>query len=281
MSNLAISLGSCFRGFYSHCGFLAEWESIGEPPLKIAGTSSGAYTGLLHVCGHRGDALVDFILQPGITRSFLDLSILWRFPGIATWTFGTGFFSANRAVKFLKQRLDSPRLEDFKNPCLQVAVTDLASRQSLIAEEGDAVEHVIASCSVPGLFAARRLGQRLLWDGAIANDVPFHHWVSDPAVQTIVLHTIEHEQGTNPALRWNNMAMGVGVAHQVVSDLLNRYRKELAELHGKRLIHAVTRTPHPGLLRPDRDALVEAGRASARWAVKELKRANIGYQPPP
>ncbi len=270
---VALALGSSFLGMSAHCGFLAELEKAGVQPDRVAGASSGAYAGLLYAQGLRGEAGVDFIRQRGLTRSFLDHAIWWRLPGIITWTFGTGLFSGNRAVRFLKKRLGEPQLESFRKPRLEIAVTDLNSGQSLIVDQGDAVEHVIASCSVPGLLNARRLGDRILWDGGLANDVPFHHWVEDPDIHTIVIHSITHEQDSVPVPRWPNMAHGVAVGHQLVSQLLNGYRKELAELRGKRLIHLETKAPHPGWFNQRREPLIEVGRQSGRRAVDALREA--------
>ena len=192
-SGVALSLGSSFRGYYTHCGFLSEFSTADIQPDRIAGASSGAIAGLLYAMGYRGEALIEFITQKGLTRSFLDWGVLLRVPGVVTHMHGTGFFTADGAVQFFKDRLGMVQLESLKNPRLEIAVTDLRSRKSLMVAEGDAIDHVIASCMVPGLFRARAVNDRLLWDGGLANDVPFHHWIEDPDIHTIVLHSIRQE----------------------------------------------------------------------------------------
>jgi predicted acylesterase/phospholipase RssA len=61
-SGIALSLGSSFRGYYAHCGFLAEFSRSGIIPGRLAGSSAGAISALLYAQGMRGEDLVDFIL---------------------------------------------------------------------------------------------------------------------------------------------------------------------------------------------------------------------------
>ena len=271
---VAISLSSSFRGYYAHCGFLSALSRRGISPDRIAGSSSGAIAGLLYASGLRGDDMVDFILQKGVTRSFFDWGFLYRLPGILTFYFGTGLFSADGAVRFLKDRLGSPRLESFVCPALEISVTNLTLEESQVLSHGDAVELAIASCSVPGLFRARSYDGALLWDGGIANDIPFHHWLDDPSVHTIVIHSIRHSKGSLPVPRWPSMSRGIAIGHQLVSDQLNNHRRELAQLKGKRIIECITETKHPGWLNGQRAVLVQAGDKSGERAAELLLEIN-------
>ncbi|MGK0186052.1 MAG: NTE family protein [Verrucomicrobiales bacterium] len=269
-SGVAVSLSSSFRGYYAHCGFLAALSRQGIQPGRVAGSSAGAIAGLLYATGLRGDDLVDFILQKGLTRSFFDWGFLYRLPGILTFTHGTGLFTANGAVRFLKERLGSPMLESFVRPQLEISVTNLTQEVSQLLDHGDAVELAVASCAVPGLFRARPYQGSSLWDGGIAIDMPFHHWLDDPSVHTIVLHSIRHIKGSLPVPRWQSLSRGIAIGHQLVSDQLNDHRQELAELKGKRIIECVTETEHPKWSNKRRATLVKAGEAAGERAVESI-----------
>ena len=101
--------------------------------------------------------------------------------------------------------------------------------------------------------------------------MPFHHWLDDPEIHTIVLHTIRHTKHSIPVPRWQNLARGIAIGHQLVTDHLNQHRMELAKLKGKRVIECVTETDHPKLWNRHRQALVESGRIAGRQVAETFR----------
>lgn len=265
-SGVAFCLGSSFRGYYAHCGFLSQCTI---PPAKIAGASAGAIAALLFAVGQRGESLIKSITAPGLTRSFFDWGFPLRLPGVITHLRGTGIFTANGAANMLQKRLGNVRIEDLLDPQLGIAVTDLASGESQVITEGDAIEYAVASCMVPGLFRARAIDGRLLWDGGLANDLPFQQYLGDPDIHTIVLHRIEHTPANSTKGCWN-MTRGLSASHHIISRELNAQRRELARIQGKEIIDYVTKTPHPGITHKHQQALIEAGRRTGSRAAQEL-----------
>ncbi|MDA0813024.1 MAG: patatin-like phospholipase family protein [Verrucomicrobia bacterium] len=270
-SGLALCLGSSFRGYYAHCGFLAEISHCPTQPAKIVGASAGAIASLLYAGGWRGEELLQFITASGLTRSFFDWGFLLRIPGVLTHLRGTGIFTGNGAITYLRKHLGPMRLEDLREPQLGIAVTDLLGGQALLVSHGDAIEYAVASCMVPGLFRARAIDGRLLWDGGLAHDLPFQRFIEDPDIHTIVLHRVEHTR-RNPSASsgaWN-MTRGISATHAIIANELNARRKELVAMKGKRIIEYVTVTPHPGLTHKHQHRLIDAGRHTGRQAAKEL-----------
>lgn len=274
---LAVGLGSSFLGFYAHSGFLAELEAAGFVPAQLAGASSGALAAMVRGAGVRGEELVKFFQQPGLRRGFTDIGFLWRAPGVLFSLYGTGVMKSDGAVRWLKQKLGNLRLEDMREPRVQVALTEIMRGTAVLADSGDACEHAVASCAVPGMFQARVVEGRRCWDGGLVNDVPFLHWRDDAGVEVIVAHEIRHSEGSVKLPRWPTMATGVAACHQLIADMLTDYRRQLMAAAGKKLHFITTVTPHPGWFpgAEKREALVQAGRESGRRAVALLRGEKI------
>jgi NTE family protein len=71
-------------------------------------------------------------------------------------------------------------------PFLCVA-TDLLSGRQVELRSGDAVDAVMASCALPGLFPPVTIGGCQLIDGGVANNVPIANAVAAGATRIFVL----------------------------------------------------------------------------------------------
>ena len=255
---------------------MAELHRRGFFPGQLAGASSGALTAVLCGAGLHGQALEDFIYQPGIRRSVWDWGWWWRLPGVLTHTFGTGVLSGANIARFLREKLGSPQLQDFQSPRVQLAVTNLSDKRLDIITEGDAFEYAVASCLVPGLFQARRVDGKLFCDGGTVDVSPFEHWLGEPEVETIVIHEIVHEADSRPRAPGGgtNLAVAMALCHEIMSDRLLHYRLQLAAASGKKVIHLRTMAPHPGIFpRASRFVLRERGQETARRLCEQLHAA--------
>jgi predicted acylesterase/phospholipase RssA len=270
---LAVALSSSFFGFYAHAAFMRGLHDQGIRPAQIAGTSSGAVVAALCGAGLFGEALEDFVMQPGLRRSFLDWAAPFRFPGVVSTLFCSGILSGKNFIRFFGARLPVQRLEECSNPRVQLAVTNLTTRRSHLVEQGNIAEWVMASCSVPGLFCNHVTPGARWCDGGVALETPFEHWLNDPEVHTIVMHRIEHQQGTEFVPRWPSMASGFAASHSTISHTLHGMRMQRARESGKRIIEIVTETPHPTLFpHRVRPSLLDAGRLAGQRAAWELRQ---------
>ncbi len=269
---LAVALSSSFFGFYAHNAFMAALHEAGIFPAQVAGTSAGALSAVLCGAGLQGSELEQFVMQPRMRSCFWDWAAPLRLPGVASCLYSSGILSGNNAVAFLRERLKGAKLEDFQNPRVQVALTNLTQRQSVMIHQGDAAEWVIASCSIPGLFCNRVINGERWCDGGVANDTPFTHWLDDDTVDTILIHRIEHSAGTEMVMKWPTLASGMAASHDTSTKTLMALRRKEAERSGKRIIELVTTTAHPGLLPGKaRYVMMEKGRETGGNAIELLK----------
>jgi len=259
---LAVCLASSFCGYHAHAGFLNELDRRGWRPGKIAGSSAGALAGGLWAAGIRGEALEGLFRSWRMKWAFIDALAIPRFILLPSVWGSSGVLSAKPLKRFLKQLIGDRRIEELSGPSVELAVFNLAKSKGEIVREGPLAEFIAASLAVPMLFAAQEIEGEWFVDGGVTNETPFEHWLDDPAVHTILVHTIRHE---SPSERksWSPGAVAASV-HSVTAGEALRRRREMAEASGKRVHFLETRTPPPGLFQGKRaGALIEAGRATA------------------
>ena len=79
---------------------------------------------------------------------------------------------------------------------LSVVAFDVTSGAEILLSDGPAVEAIVASCSIPGVFPPVPFGDRLLVDGGVVNNTPIRHAIELGAERVYVLPT----QGAPSAL---------------------------------------------------------------------------------
>jgi predicted acylesterase/phospholipase RssA len=233
---LAVCLASSHRGFQVHAGFLSGLLELGIRPRHISGASSGAYVGGLYAAGHSPETIKEILADRAMTRAFWE----WRGPlrGLAmlvNLAGFTGFLTGKNVARYLEKFLGGIRIEDCPTAELTIAVTNLTKSRPEIVRSGPLKEFLVASCAVPCLFRACRIGGDLYWDGAVSDSSPFHHLTADPRIGTIVVHTVTHPDQPEPR-RARTIADAIGRSHQIVTDRLLDLCVESGRSRGKRII---------------------------------------------
>lgn len=184
--------GGGARGF-AHVAVLRELERLRVPVDCIAGTSMGAIVGGLYASGMDADAIEremraldwsavfrDRLDRPD--RSFRrkrddDLSLLPAKPGLGNTgiKLPAGVLSGQR-VMLLFERLTqgvgfAKDFDELPIPYRAVA-TDLNTGQAVVLGEGNLGLAMRASLSIPGVFKPVVLGEQVLVDGGLANQLP-------------------------------------------------------------------------------------------------------------
>jgi NTE family protein len=168
-------------------GMLRALVAHGVQADLVVGASVGALNGA-YFCGDPTPA--------GVTR----LEAIWRgldrrdlFP--LTWrhllglVFGTASLVDPCGLRSLVARhLPQPKLEDYPI-AMHVAATDLLSGAPVLLSSGDALDAILASCAIPGVFPPVRIGNAHLIDGAVASNTPVMSAVALGATRLIVLPT--------------------------------------------------------------------------------------------
>jgi NTE family protein len=186
------SLGAC------QAGMLEALFERGIRPDLLVGTSVGAI--------NAGFAAS----RPPTVETARDLQRIWQrlcrgdvFPANPV-TAGLGFLglrdhsvSAGSLRRILMGSLEVDRLEDAAIP-LHVVAADVLTGEEVLLSAGPAVDAVLASAAIPGVFAPVSWRSRLLMDGALVNNTPISHAVELGADRVIVLQAIGSDRLSRP-----------------------------------------------------------------------------------
>lgn len=260
---LAVCLASSFCGYHAHSGFLNGLDRLGLRPGRIAGASAGALSGGLWAAGIRGEQLESLILSHRFKRSFLDLFSLFRIHLLFLNLGPSGVLSGSRLRKFLIRLIGNRRIEELRDPTLELAVSNLSQNCMQLKKEGSLVDFMVASLAVPLLFTVQTVEGEDYVDGGVANETPFEHWLDDPSIHTILVHYIRHHTSRR-LIPWWNATSVAATAHSVAAAELFAKRKSLAALSGKKVVFLETRTVHPGIFQwRTARSLIDAGALTA------------------
>jgi predicted acylesterase/phospholipase RssA len=149
----------------AHIGVLKALEQNGIVVDMIAGTSSGAMTGVMYSSGLDCDYSAN--------QFVMDLRPSWIFrqlPRGNNWyllyKYRRGHFDP-----MLRKYLHDWKLEQLAIPCFTVAA-DLVRGESVIRERGDAVHAVLESINLPVLSVPICHPDEALIDGGLVNNIP-------------------------------------------------------------------------------------------------------------
>jgi NTE family protein len=94
--------------------------------------------------------------------------------------------SASGLRRLIERNVTYTRIEDAAIP-LHIVTTDVCSGEEIVLTRGHAVDAVLASASIPGVFPAVQLGGRHLVDGGVANNAAVSEAVASGADRVYVL----------------------------------------------------------------------------------------------
>ncbi len=177
----------------AHVGAVQELERMGIRPDMVVGTSMGAVIGGLYASGMSSEGLAEAvesadwagIFNPAPARDKLTFRKKQQqadFPGTASLgVSGAGIILPSGAIsdqtlmkelrRFTPARTAVESFDDLPIPFRAVA-TDIATGEAVVIDSGELPVAMRASMSVPGVFSAVSLNDRLLVDGGLAANVP-------------------------------------------------------------------------------------------------------------
>lgn len=121
----------------------------------------------------------------------------------------------------LERNLTFRKLEDAPVP-LHVVATEVTTGLELLISRGDAVEALLASAAIPGVFPPVLFGGRYLMDGGVADNTPISHAVGLGAQTVYVLPTgfaCARNRPPRRALAMALHAVGLLVQQRLVADV--------------------------------------------------------------
>ncbi|TNE70726.1 hypothetical protein EP331_11360 [bacterium] len=160
-SALGIALGSGSARGIAHIGVLKAFEEHQIPVKMVAGTSIGALIGAAYCAGNLTQ-LEQFMLQVDwkLIASYCDFVLPKK-----------GLMQGEKVKELITELIGVTDFNQLNKP-LAIATTDLNTAEPIIIKEGNLVEAIRASISLPGIFEPVQYGNRILVDGGLTNPVP-------------------------------------------------------------------------------------------------------------
>jgi len=177
----------------AHIGVIRLLEELHVPIDYVAGTSMGSLVGGFYATGMNAEQLEATVSAIDFDTLFMDSTVRQDRPylrklddnlalfgpklgiGPKSELLSTGAIQGQK-ISFLFERLTTERVRvsDFdKLPIPYRAVAaDIIDGEAVVLGSGDLAVAMRASMSVPGAFSPVELGQHMLVDGGIANNVP-------------------------------------------------------------------------------------------------------------
>lgn len=143
----------------AHIGVLKALEEAKIEISCLSGTSIGSVVGAMYAFGMSPEEIEAIATE----LRWMDISK----PVLSKY----GLLSNVKLGDLLRRYLGDRRLEDAQIP-LTIVATDIAKGHKVVFREGDLAEAVMASSSIPGIYAPIEYKGRLLVDGGVVENVP-------------------------------------------------------------------------------------------------------------
>lgn len=156
---MALVLGGGSARGLAHLGILKVLEREKIPCGIVVGTSIGALIGAIYGLG----IPIERAKERALKTNWKDLVKL----RISKF----GLSDGSGLEKIINEEIEYKNFENLKIP-LAVVTTDIEKGEEVVFTSGPLSRIILASCSLPGIFAPVRIGGKLLLDGGIKHTVP-------------------------------------------------------------------------------------------------------------
>lgn len=230
----------------AHVGVLKVLERERVPVCAIAGTSMGAIVGGLYAAGYDANELERLLASIDWADMFEDAPPRQRLPmerkeedfrhlvdleiGYRDGRLGfpTGLVRGQKLMLLLRRLTlstwQTERFDQLPIPFRAVAA-DITTGKKKVFDAGDLAVAIRASMSVPGAFAPVRVGEQLLVDGGMAENVPVDEVRAMGATRLVVVDV------SSPLLKEAELNNPAAVLDQMVTALMTeKTARSLASL---------------------------------------------------
>ena len=190
MPLLGIALGGGGVRGAAHVGVLQEIDSAGIKIDRIAGVSAGAVIGCLYAYSLDGKWVEDHFRNIWSSQSLSGLTSKTFFDNGSTKSFVGGIkrtltdyvialislhrnslIKSDQLREILELLIPVNSFDQLKIP-IKIISTDIASGKDVISEEGNLIDALIKSCSIPGIMEPVIEGERVIVDGGVSMPIP-------------------------------------------------------------------------------------------------------------
>ena len=210
---ISLVLGSGGARGYAHIGVIEELERQGYEIVCISGSSMGALIGGLYACG-KMQAYKEWVL--GLDA--IDVASLLDF----SWD-RRGFVRGEKVLSKLRDLMGETRIEELPIDYTAVA-TDLKRNREVWFREGDLLDAIRASISIPTFFTPVEHDGMLLVDGGVLNPLPVAPTMSTPTDMTIAVSLFGQQEV--PKIRMpDNVRQRESRIQEIADEIANRARQ--------------------------------------------------------
>jgi predicted acylesterase/phospholipase RssA len=178
---VGLALGSGSAMGLAHIGVLQVIEEEGIPVDMVSGSSIGAMFGAFWAAGYSAGEIQTIVLKNN-KKSYLfgfdDLMVPLR-----------GLIRGRHVRSFLKRYLGHKTFYDLKMP-FKIVACDCRSMKQTVFDSGRLVDAIVASISIPGVFAPHAIGGRFYIDGGILDPLPTDVLVEAGAKKIIAVNVL-------------------------------------------------------------------------------------------
>jgi NTE family protein len=207
--------GLVLSGGAAHCfaqlGVLKAMQEMQMAPDILSGASAGAVIGSLYADGHQPEEILEMFKN----------NKLFNFVNIKLNKLG--LFDISGLKKILEKNLRTKRLEDLPKPLFIVA-TNISKAKPVYFKEGNLLDLVIASSSIPVVFRPVKIDDDFYVDGGVTDNFPLEP-LKD-VCQTIVGVNVNPIVGFNPE-EGGLGQLAIHIFQMSVASGLEKKKKEL------------------------------------------------------
>lgn len=150
--------GGAARGF-AHAGVIKAMEEKKIEADIVSGVSAGSIVGSFYCDGYTSEEILEIFIKNKVFEL-----VKLRFNK-------QGLLSISGLKKVLSNNLRTKRIEDLPKPLI-ITTTNIEEGITTYFTEGDLVETVLASCSIPMLFIPTKIDGVTYVDGGVTNNFP-------------------------------------------------------------------------------------------------------------
>ncbi len=160
--SVAVVFGSGGARGWAHVGVLRALRELDFTPGLVVGASIGSVAAAVHASNNLA----------AVEQLALDMD--WRKAAALFFEIGlprSGLLEGRRIMELLRELIPARHIGDLAIRYAAVA-TDLRTQQEVVLSDGDLLEAIRASISIPGIFTPARHEGRWLVDGGLVNPLP-------------------------------------------------------------------------------------------------------------
>ena len=158
---IGLALGGGIARGWAHIGVLRRLHELGLAPDIICGTSMGALVGGFYLAG-----------KLEILATLLEKLTRYRMVRLLDFAMpDNGIIGGKRMFRELEKVVGDLKIEDLPTPFAAVA-SELSTGHEIWIDDGNMLDAIRASISLPGIFKPVHHRGRWLVDGALVNPIP-------------------------------------------------------------------------------------------------------------